>query len=144
TYGASVADLNNDGFLDLLTINEDSADLRIFMSKGDSTGAFAPFVVPTTPLDKRSSPSETTDFNGDGIVDLVTANLNANNLSILFGKGDGTFMVSQKPKVGGEPRGVAVLDVDGDGDIDIVNTNADGDNVSLLINDGTGKFLTTE
>jgi hypothetical protein len=144
TYGASVSDLNGDGFLDLLTINEDSADLRIFMNKGDASGSYLPFVKPSTPLDARSSPSETTDFNGDGIVDLVTANLNANNLSILLGKGDGTFTPSQKPRVGGEPRGVAVLDVDGDGDIDIVNTNADGDNVSLLLNDGTGKFPTTE
>jgi hypothetical protein len=147
TYGASASDINGDGYLDLLTINEDSADLRIFLNKGAGGGQasrFHPFVTPPTPLDQRASPSETTDFDGDGIVDLVTANLNANNLSVLFGRNDGTFLQSQKPRVSGEPRGVAVLDADGDGDIDVVNTNADGDNLSLMLNDGAGKFPTTE
>jgi hypothetical protein len=144
TYGGSVADLNNDGYLDLLTINEDAADMRIFMNKGDGTGAYNAFVQPTTPVGHRASPSETTDFNGDGIVDIVVANLNDDTLSVLFGKNDGTFTTSQTPAVGGQPRGVAVIDVDGDGDIDIINTNADGDNLSLLVNDGTGKFPATQ
>ncbi|MET0591300.1 MAG: FG-GAP-like repeat-containing protein, partial [Polyangiaceae bacterium] len=142
TYGGSVADLNNDGFLDLLTINEDSADMRIFMNKGDGTGTYNAFVQPPTKVGNRASPSETTDFNGDGIVDIVVANLNDDTLSILFGNNNGTFTTSQTPAVAGQPRGVVVIDVDGDGDIDIVNTNADGDNMSLLINDGTGKFPT--
>jgi len=144
TYGGSAADINGDGFLDLLTINEDAADMRIFMNKGDGTGTFNAFVQPTTPVGHRASPSETTDFNGDGIVDIVVANLNDDTLSILFGAANGTFTLSQTPAVGGQPRGVAVVDVDGDGDIDIVNTNADGDNLSLLRNDGTGKFPATQ
>lgn len=144
-YGGSAADLDGDGFLDLMIVNEDSLDLRIFMNKGDGTGSFHPFAdTPIVLLDQRASPSETTDFNGDGKVDLVTANLDANNLSILMGNGDGTFTESQKIRVGEEPRGVAVLDADGDGDIDIVNTNANSDNMSLLLNDGTGKFPTDE
>jgi FG-GAP-like repeat len=113
------------------------------MNKGDGTGTYNPFVQPPTPVGARASPSETTDFNGDGIVDIVVANLNADTLSILFGNANGTFTPSQTPQVGGQPRGVVVIDVDGDGDIDIVNTNADGDNLSLLLNDGTGKFPTT-
>jgi hypothetical protein len=147
TYGGSVADLNNDGFLDLMTINEDSADMRIFLNKGatgTATSQYNAFVQPPTKVGNRASPSETTDFNGDGIVDIVVANLNDDTLSILFGNNNGTFTTSQTPAVGGQPRGVAVIDVDGDGDIDIVNTNADGDNMSLLKNDGTGKFPTSQ
>ncbi|MDD9946726.1 MAG: FG-GAP-like repeat-containing protein [Myxococcales bacterium] len=141
SYGGSAADLDGDGYLDLMIVNEDSLDLRIFMNKGDGSGTFHPFTQkPIVALDQRASPSETTDFNGDGKVDLVTANLDANNLSILFGNGDGTFTESQKIRVGEEPRGVAVIDADGDGDIDIVNTNANSDNMSLLLNDGTGQF----
>jgi len=141
SYGGSAADLDGDGSLDLMIVNEDSLDLRIFMNKGDGSGKFRPFTEkPIVPLDQRASPSETTDFNGDGKVDIVTANLDANNLSVLMGNGDGTFTESQKIRVGEEPRGVAVLDADGDGDVDIVNTNANSDNMSLLLNDGTGKF----
>ena len=147
TYGGSVADLNGDGYLDIMTINEDSYDMRIFMNKGSAatmSAQYDPFVQPVTPVGHRASPSETTDFNGDGIVDIVVANLNDNTLSILFGNNNGTFTTSQTPQVGLQPRGVAVIDVDGDGDIDIVNTNADGDNMSLLLNDGTGKFPTSQ
>jgi hypothetical protein len=144
-YGGSAADLDGDGHLDLMVVNEDSLDLRIFMNKGDGSGSFRPFTdKPIVALDQRASPSETTDFNGDGKVDLVTANLDANNLSVLIGNGDGTFTESQKIRVGEEPRGVAVIDADGDGDIDIINTNANSDNVSLLLNDGTGKFPENE
>ena len=145
SYGGTASDLDGDGHLDLMIVNEDSLDLRIFMNKGDGSGKFRPFTdKPIVKLDQRASPSEATDFNGDGKVDLVTANLDANNLSILMGNGDGTFTESQKIRVGEEPRGVAVLDADGDGDIDIVNTNANSDNMSLLLNDGTGKFPVTE
>ena len=51
TYGGSVADLNNDGFLDLMTINEDSADIRIFINKGatgTATSQYNAFVQPHT------------------------------------------------------------------------------------------------
>jgi hypothetical protein len=140
-YGGAAADVNGDGFLDLLIVNEISADLRIFMNRGDGTGAFDTFTEDgIVPLGERASPSDTTDFDGDGIVDIVVANLNANNVSIVLGNGDGTMTKSQDLAVSGEPRGVAVADIDGDGDADVVNTNADGDNMSILVNDGTGQF----
>ncbi|MDD9934737.1 MAG: FG-GAP-like repeat-containing protein [Myxococcales bacterium] len=141
SYGGSAADLDGDGYIDLMIVNEDSLDLRIFMNRGDGSGTFEPYTeTPIVPLDQRASPSETTDFNGDGVLDLVTANLDANNLSILFGNGDGTFVESQKIRVGEQPRGVAVIDADGDGDVDIANTNANSDNMSVLLNDGSGLF----
>jgi len=141
SYGGAAADLDGDGFLDLMIVNEVSADLRIFMNAGDGTGAFESFTTASiVPLGQRASPSDTTDFNGDGIVDLVVANLDANSLSIVFGNGDGTLTKSQDLDVAGEPRGVAVADIDGDGDVDVINTNANGDNMSILVNDGSGQF----
>jgi len=140
-YGGAAADVNRDGFLDLLIVNEITADLRIFLNRGDGTGAFDTFTEDgIVPLGQRASPSDTTDFDGDGIVDLVVANLDANSVSIVLGNGDGTMAKSQDLPVSGEPRGVAVADIDGDGDADVVNTNADGDNMSILVNDGTGRF----
>jgi hypothetical protein len=142
-YGGTATDLDGDGYLDMMIVNEDSADLRIFMN--DRTGRFRPFVQPTTPLDERASPSEASDFNRDGIVDLVTANLNADNLSVLIGKGDGTFLPGKKypTKTGSgsaQPRGVAVLDIDGDGDVDLVNTNNNSSTMAMFVNDGAGNF----
>ena len=49
-YGAMSADLDNDGYADLTTVNEDSADLRVFMNKADGTGEFDPFLTPPLPI----------------------------------------------------------------------------------------------
>ncbi len=138
-YGGVAADLDRDGFPDLATVNEDSADVRVFLNRGDRSGLFDDF-LPPAPVGQRASPSEAADFNGDGLPDICVANIDANTVSILLGRGDGTFGPAQNVTVGRTPRGIAVLDADGDGDTDIVNTNADTGNVSLLLNDGQGRF----
>ena len=139
-YGGIATDLNNDGWADITVVNEDTADLRVFMNQADGTGKYDPFIQPTFPINMRASPSEPGDFNHDGFADVCVANINTASVSILLGNGDGTFGPQQEITVGLEPRGIAVLDVDGDGDMDIVNTNQGSSNVSILINDGSGVF----
>lgn len=140
-YGGIATDLDGDRFLDITTVNEVTADLRVFMSLDDYSGLFnEKFNQPTYPINDRASPSEPADFNADGIPDICVANIDADTVSILMGVGDGSFAPQQEVAVGGDPRGIAALDVDGDGDMDIVNTNASSSNLSLLINDGTGFF----
>lgn len=139
-YGGIASDLNGDTFVDLTIVNEDTADLRVFLNRADGSGAFDEFLQPTSSVGNRASPSEPSDFNRDGIVDLCVANINDDSVSVLLGVGDGTFGQQQTIPVGDAPRGIAVLDVDGDGDVDIVNTNFGSDNLSLLVNDGTGFF----
>src|SRR5262245_38985315 len=39
-YGAAAGDLDRDGWLDIVTVNEVSADLRIFMNMADGTGLY--------------------------------------------------------------------------------------------------------
>ncbi len=141
-YGGIASDLNRDGYLDITIVNEDTADLRVFMNRADGTGLFHPFLQPTFGVGPRASPSEPSDFNRDGVVDICVANINENTVSILLGNGDGTFGLQQKITVGLAPRGIAVLDVDGDGDTDIVNTNFSSSTMSLLLNDGSGVFGT--
>ena len=139
-YGGIGSDLDGDGWLDITLANEDTADMRVFMNKADGSGQFHAFRQPPTPVGNRASPSEPSDFNRDGKVDVAVANINDNTVSILLGNGDGTFAAQQLVNVGNAPRGVALLDVDGDGDIDIINTNADSGNLSMLINNGSGVF----
>ncbi len=139
-YGGIASDLDGDGWADLTIVNEDTADLRVFMNHADGSGMYADFMQPTFPVNDRASPSEPADFNNDGIVDVCVVNINTNSVSILLGVGDGTFGPQQEVVVGGVPRGIAVLDVDGDGDLDIANTNTGSNNLSLLVNDGSGGF----
>jgi hypothetical protein len=140
SYGGIASDLDSDGWLDLTIVNEDTADLRVFMNLADGSGLYADFIQPTFPVGDRASPSEPADFNNDGHVDICVANINVNSVSILLGIGDGTYAPQQLVTVGGAPRGICVLDADGDGDPDIVNTNTNSSNLSIMLNDGAGVF----
>jgi hypothetical protein len=138
-YGASAADLNGDTFLDLATVNEVSADVRVFLNRGDRTGLFHSFLTPQG-IGVQASPNETADFNNDGRADLCIAAVESNSIWVLLGAGNGTFSSAIGIPVGVWPHGVAVLDVDGDGDTDIINSNTGNNNLSLLVNNGSGSF----
>lgn len=85
----------------------------------------------------------TADFNGDGIPDLAVSNSNsgATDLTILLGKGDGTFSrVSTSPTVGLYPDSIAVGDFNGDGFVDLAVSSVDDDKVTILLGNGDGTF----
>ncbi len=139
-YGGIGSDLDGDGFLDITTVNEDTSDLRVFLNSGDGSGAFDDFLQPTSPAGTVPSPSEPSDFDRDGNVDIVVASTQEATAAVLLGNGDGTFGGQQVMMVDGNARGVAVLDVDGDGDIDIATANRTSSSVTVLLNDGNGVF----
>lgn len=141
-YGAAAPDLNNDGWLDLCTVNEDSHDLRIFLNRADGTGLYHPFLNPPLPIGVQASPNETADFNNDGNTDMAVAAALSASAWVALGNGDGTFSPAQSITTGNVPHGLAVLDVDGDADWDLCTANTGGNNVSLMINNGSGVFGT--
>jgi hypothetical protein len=82
------------------------------------------------------------DFNGDGKLDLAAANGGSNNVSVLLGRGDGTFQPAVNYAAGSAPSTVAVGDFNGDGKVDLVVTNAGSNSVSVLLGKGDGTFQT--
>lgn len=138
-YGAAVSDLNGDDFLDLTTVNEVSADLRVFLNLGDGTGNFSNFLTPV-PIGLEASPNEPADFDADGKVDLCAAAADDDAVWVAFGNGAGNYGSTLRLPVGSEPHGIVALDVDGDGDPDIVNANHAANNLSLILNLGARVF----
>jgi fibronectin type 3 domain-containing protein len=82
----------------------------------------------------------TGDFNGDGNADLVIANFYGNNVSVLLGRGDGTFDSAVNYNVGAGPNGFVIGDFDNDGTVDIAVGNYYSNTVSILPGLGDGTF----
>jgi ankyrin repeat protein len=76
------------------------------------------------------------DINGDGLLDIATANSAADTVSVLLARPEGGFAPAYQTPVGRKPRVVAAADVNGDGKLDLVVTNSGSDDVSVLINTG--------
>ena len=119
----AVGDFNGDGKPDLAVANQFSATVTILL--GDGNGGFAPptasgYQPPVT--GKMPDSVAVGDFNGDGVQDLAVANSNSNSVTILFGKGDGTFPTATAQTVssgsGTAPYSLAVGDSNGDGRTD--------------------------
>lgn len=142
-HSSSVAtgDLNSDGKLDLAlatvgTDREPGTTVSVLLNKGG--GSFA------QKHDFHTGPGPTSvavgDVNGDGNVDLATANLfgESGTVSVLLNTGDGTFAPAREYGTAGQALEVALGDLNGDRKPDLAV--ADGGGVSVLLNSGDGSF----
>jgi FG-GAP-like repeat/PASTA domain len=76
------------------------------------------------------------DANDDGRFDLVTATASRSGVSLLRGRGDGTFLPRIDYPSVGAARSLAVADFNGDGWDDLATANVSGNSVSLLLGNG--------
>ncbi len=79
-------------------------------------------------------------MNNDGAVDLVTANLDSEDISVLLGVGNGYFTAAIHTSVSDVPRAIAAGDLDEDGHLDIAAVNLRQSRVSVLLGQGDGTF----
>lgn len=108
-----------------------------------STAGAVTFAGREVPVDPTPRAVAVGDFDGNGDLDLVSANVDPRgqsdgSVSVLPGDGDGGFGPRRSFPVGRDPFSAAVGDVDGDGDLDLVVTNSLGRSVSVLLGDGSG------
>jgi len=80
------------------------------------------------------------DLDGDGLVDVLTANSFANDISVLRNRGSGNFTAELHSTGTAQARDVALADVTGDGNLDAV-VALRGDSGALAVFDGNGRGL---
>jgi Ca2+-binding RTX toxin-like protein len=137
----AVGDLNNDGMPDIVAANFADSTVSVLMDQGVVSGtlSFAPQAVyPVGPAGVTMQPSSVAvaDLTGNGINDIITADLKIGEVSVLMGNGDGTFQAPITFKCGNDPESVAVADLNGDGIPDIITADSIDRSVDVLLGKG--------
>jgi hypothetical protein len=135
----AIGDFNADGKLDVASCG--GSTVSIFLGNGDGT-----FQAHVDYAEGGSDAGWLTaaDFNGDGKLDLAVSNGYGGGppvptISVLLGKGDGTFQPYVDYFTGGQPYSVVAADVNGDGKPDLISATA-ANSVAVLIGRGDGTF----
>ncbi|HMA34506.1 MAG TPA: FG-GAP-like repeat-containing protein [Chloroflexia bacterium] len=169
--GIAAADYDRDGKLDLATANAGSDNVTVLLNSCGqptptpgpprtatptavpspsptypagtcSTESFSRALGAPFPVDNGPAALVAGDFNGDGVLDLATANFGANDVSLLLGTGSGGFSPAPGSpfSVGSGPQGLTVGDFNRDGKLDLATANFGANTVSVLLGNGAGGF----
>ena len=118
--------------------NEAAFATPLGLSSNLASGAFS--FIESIPTGDKPVDVQAVDLTGDGVLDLVLANFNADQIQILEGQGDGTFSALTNWPAGDGPRQVAIGYFNTDSYPDIAVVNEYSDNVSILLGQGGGLF----
>jgi hypothetical protein len=148
TLGAAWADVDRDGDLDLIAMNDNGN--RLYLNQGG--GVLADATAGRVPPDPRyKSLLLVGDVNGDGAPDFLTAHYGVDGAAdagaqsrLFVNTGNGTFVdqTAWLPARIATTWGLALGDVDGDLDLDLLLGN-DTQSNALFLNDGSGRFVDT-
>ncbi len=146
-HGVVAGDFNGDGRPDVVTDSWGTNQIELLLGDGKG-GMHTPgryFATGRRPYERLRS----ADFNGDGLPDIVTTNLDDGTVTILLADGKGGFRnASGSPfPAGAKPWQVAIDDVNGDGKFDLLIIPYERDipdaaqnAVTVLLGDGKGVF----
>ena len=138
--GIAVADVNGDGRPDLLTASIGSNAVGVLL--GQAGGGFAPVSNYSTGANSNPYSIAVGDINGDGRLDLVTANSSNSTAGVLLGLAGGSFAAVSSYSTGifSGPVSIAVADVNGDRRLDIVTANPGSATAAVLLAQAGGGF----
>ena len=136
-----LADVNQDGKLDIVSGTYGGSSVYIYLGNGDGT-----FQSPMTTATSLSGIYSLAagDFNHDGKIDLVSSG-GSSSLNVMLGNGDGTFQAPVAYSSGNSSTwAVVVGDFNGDGNLDLI-TSAEGSGaIKILLGNSDGTFQSAQ
>ncbi|HVO23160.1 MAG TPA: VCBS repeat-containing protein [Candidatus Margulisiibacteriota bacterium] len=137
----TAVDLNGDGRADLAVARQgtgSSGAVDVLLANADGSFGSPP---KSFPVGMGPAALDFGDFNKDGKRDLAVANASSSDVSILLGKGDGTFQPATSISSSAGPRAIAVADFDRDGSDDFAIAVSINPNVTVFYGNGQGGFV---
>ncbi|MCS6915616.1 MAG: FG-GAP-like repeat-containing protein [Myxococcales bacterium] len=90
-YWGACGDLNNDTYPDCVVSDINTHTVRVFLNNGAGSLNAPVANGGTVPVGYAPREVSLDDVNGDGRLDIITANRESTSISIVLGRGDGTF-----------------------------------------------------
>ena len=125
-------DFNSDNRSDIVVVNAGTDDLHLLF--GSSIGSLS--LKQAYAIGNNSSPQYVIacDIDRDNQLDIISVNSNDDSISVIRGRGNGTFAEQLKYHmgVGSQPHAVASGDLNNDNRLDLVVANTGTDSLSIL------------
>ena len=135
------ANLNNDDHLDIVVVNVGTSEIIIFFGAGNGTF----FKQDTYSTGTLSLPRSAVigDFNHDKQLDIVVGNYATNEIIVLLGYGNGSFLDENVFFTGldTKPGSLVAGDFNKDGKLDLGVAFVNGNQIAILLGKGDGTFF---
>lgn len=140
--GLVVTDLNNDGVIDIVALSRGDSKINVLMGSGQNATYILSNYVGYDIGDGSADPSYIIehDTNNDSYVDIITANAGDGSMSVLKGKGDGSFQTSVQYAGVDSPSAMTTGDFTGDGRLDVAIWSNTSSTYTLLPSNASGLF----
>ncbi|OQY66188.1 MAG: hypothetical protein B6D46_11295 [Polyangiaceae bacterium UTPRO1] len=142
----AAGDINGDGLVDLAAVQAGGREGGVVTTFVNFPG-IGLAATASLPVGNLTWGVALGQLNGDGVLDIVTANRSDDTFSVLLSQPDGGYTRTDYASGGGRPTDVAVADVNGDGldDVIVANERVEPQNerygsVVTFANDGAGGF----
>ncbi len=142
----ALADMDQDGDLDVLTSVIASDELRLYRNGGTVDSFASPPPSDVTDVGAAPLGIAAADFDGDAIPDVAVCNSLDGTLQVLKNSGNGSLATLSVEVAGFAPRGILCMDFDGDSALDLalVGENPASNLVAFFAGSGTGLFALGE